>query len=180
MKKRVIPAEVHSDDQHISLQFDARTWFAKASLQQIEALKAINWGGDYSADSVAEYYATRTTKPLFDYLATKPKMGRDTVGFECHVNKWAALEWLKTHRPTVFQAIAPQVYKTVITVTVLSEKRIPDSVTLQGISEEIDTGSWIGAEVRADPEIVTGEDDIRKELRAMRNDEHFFDALLEG
>lgn len=103
-----IEAEARTDNYAIELKFDVVPWFKRASDAEIIALANLGsptleglWGGDIEADQVAEYFRHGPTKPLYDYLATKPKMGRDTVGFECHVNAEQAMAWLRKHRPAV-------------------------------------------------------------------------------
>lgn len=100
-KKRVqskppVKAEVHSDDYRVEIEFDAASWFAQATNDEILALAAIDWGGDYAADNVARFFSDTTTKKLFDYSG---------LGFECHVNEKTAMKWLKLHRPNLYKAI---------------------------------------------------------------------------
>jgi hypothetical protein len=98
-----IPAEVHTDDYHYEVAFDALPWFEQASDQEIIALARCGWGGDYEADEVAEFCADHNAQVarLFDYLSHGPRMGRDSVGFECRVDNNAALVWIKTNRPAL-------------------------------------------------------------------------------
>lgn len=101
-----ISATVHSDDYHIDFEFNAAPWFSQASDDEIVALAKIDWGGDYEADDVAQFFKKSTTKKLFDYLATSPTMGKDeTVGFECHIDADEAYRWLRENRPEVTKAI---------------------------------------------------------------------------
>lgn len=102
-----VEAEVHSDDHHVNIEFDAAGWFAQARDDEIETLAKSDWGGNYKADDVAEHFENTTTKRLFDYLRCDPTMGNDDpVGFECHVDAEQAVAWLHRHRPELAQRIA--------------------------------------------------------------------------
>ena len=106
----VIPAEVHSDDFHVQVKFDAVAWFKGATDKQLMELAESDWGGDYPADDVARFFSGLMTKPVFDYLATRPTAPNgDTVGFECHVDPKAAAAWLRRFRPSVWVRIAKEI-----------------------------------------------------------------------
>jgi len=98
----VVPAEAHSDDRKIEIDFDAEPWFAQASDGEIEALAKIGWGGDYEADRVADHFEGGATSRLFSCLALEPTMpDGDTVGYECHVESDAAAAWIRANRPAL-------------------------------------------------------------------------------
>lgn len=101
-----IRAECHSDDHHVETKFDATAYFEQASDDELLDLAKCDFGGDYAADAVAQFFDDRTTKRLFDYLATDPTMGRETVGFECHVDENDAMEWLAANRPELWRKVA--------------------------------------------------------------------------
>jgi hypothetical protein len=106
----MIHATCHTDDFLYDVAFDATPWFLQASDNQILALAAIDWGGDYAADEVALFTRHReeNLKALFDYLDRQPRVGgRDAVGFECHVDGDEAEAWLRQHRPTVHARLTP-------------------------------------------------------------------------
>lgn len=101
----MIPATAHTDDHLFQASFDAEPYFAQASEQELAALVDCGFGGDYPADRVAEWTRENVPHPelasLFDYLARSPRMGRDPVGFECHVDVEAAEAWLRRHHPSL-------------------------------------------------------------------------------
>lgn len=105
-----IPAEVHSDDYAAEARFDATPWFEQASDQEILDLAGCEWGGDYPADAVARFFEQRDSgvDRVFTYLSFQPPMSytSDAVGFECHVDALAALDWLRVHRPSVAARLA--------------------------------------------------------------------------
>jgi hypothetical protein len=92
----VIPAECHSDNHIIEIDFDALKWFEQASDKDILDLAKCEWGGDYPADAVAQHFERNLTKELFVYLE---KYAPDDCGFECHVNEACAIGWIKSNRP---------------------------------------------------------------------------------
>jgi hypothetical protein len=96
-----ISAECHSDDHAIQVEFDAAPWFAQASIEQIKALEACGWRGDYPADAVAQFFADTTTQPVFTYLHARNNADPGTCGFECSVNKHHARRWLDSYRPNI-------------------------------------------------------------------------------
>lgn len=103
MKKAVIRAEAHSDDHHVQVEFDAVHWFEQASDSEIADLARCDWGGDYPADAVAEFFdrtGKNSTSRLFRYLEAiaDDRSKKDVSGFECHVNRADAIQWVKAHR----------------------------------------------------------------------------------
>ena len=93
-----IRAECHSDDRAVEVPFDAYPWFAQASDNDIRALAACDWGGDYPADDVAEFAAGSNSdvQELFSYLGFRKS---EPCGFECNVNSQDALGFLRAARP---------------------------------------------------------------------------------
>lgn len=103
MPEYAIPAEAHTDDHIVKVEFDAAPWFAQASEEAILALSDCDWGGDEAADSVAEW-SVRTTPELqrvFDHY----NPDEDVSGFECHVDEEAAMAWLRANRPDVAELL---------------------------------------------------------------------------
>ena len=98
--KFTISAECHSDDFNVQIKFDAVKWFEQALDNSIEALAECDFGGDYAADCVAEYFEDDATKELFDYLRIVNKH-EVNCGFECHINSIEAIQWIAQHRPAL-------------------------------------------------------------------------------
>lgn len=111
--KIVIPAEAHSDDHVIEVEFDSEAWFESASDDEIRALAGIDWGGDYEADQIAltlsEY--DEDLKSLFDYLYLRNNRehAHPKIGYEVHVREAAALDWLSTKKPVLYAELARKV-----------------------------------------------------------------------
>jgi hypothetical protein len=104
----VIRAEVHTDDHKVYASFDATPFFEQATLDQVVALKAIDWGGDYQADAVALFMLGKDPEVglLFRYLELVPP-GSDgyPLGFECRVDEEDVLRWVRANRPDWLQLI---------------------------------------------------------------------------
>ncbi len=100
-----IPAEVHSDDYAAQAHFDALPWFKTASNEEIAALAAIEWRGDYAADAVWQDLPGEApeVRAVFDYVCTARRV-RD-IGHETSVDGAAALAWVKANRPEAFAQI---------------------------------------------------------------------------
>jgi hypothetical protein len=94
----MIPAEVHSDDFVHQVQFDAEKWFGRASAEEIIDLAQCGWGGDYAADEVAQFMEDQNPEiaALLEHCRSKVE-----CGFECHIQPFDALNWLKHHRPAL-------------------------------------------------------------------------------
>lgn len=104
----MIRAKVHTDDQRFAIEFDATKYFEQAPDDAIFDLARADWGGDYPADWVAEYfeYKNPDIKNMFRYLRDLDvRARRDPPGFEVYVNEEDAIEWLKGHRPLIARAI---------------------------------------------------------------------------
>lgn len=103
----MIRAECHSDDHAKSAEFDATPYFAVITPDEFQKLIDCDFGGDYPADEVAQFFSDKpgygTVREMFDYLGTGPKMlNGDTVGFECYVNEQDVAAWAETARPELF------------------------------------------------------------------------------
>ena len=110
-----VPAEVHSDDREVMIAFDAEPYLAQASDHEIEALVGCGWGGDYPADSVAEFFDLTPegedgpTREVFAYLhSNKDRLiPIDLHGFECRIVLEAGEQWLRTNRPQLALRLLP-------------------------------------------------------------------------
>lgn len=99
----VIPAEVHTDDYCIEVPFDALLWFEQASEQAIVKLSECDWGGDYPADVVAQESSAWFKE--IDKVFVHNNHNEDLSGFECSVDGDAALKWLESNKPGIYQII---------------------------------------------------------------------------
>lgn len=102
----MIKAECHSDDRNVEIIFDATVWFEQAKDKAIIDLASCGWGGDYPADSVAEYMADHIEKIafMFKYLEAIQNdwTKKDCHGFECHIlDEKAANVWISKNRPQI-------------------------------------------------------------------------------
>jgi hypothetical protein len=104
-----VPAESHSDDRVVEVSFDAAPWFKRATDEEIIKLANCGFGGDYPADEVSMGLAGQIPElsELHNYIGRVQKAGRD-CGFECHVDRDAALAWIKAHRPALLDKIEVQ------------------------------------------------------------------------
>ena len=79
------------------VEFDAGPWFKTASKELIWSLTQCDWHGDDPADRMA------------CDLANKPELANffEEVkgGFEVHVNRTDALEYLRAYRPEVYELL---------------------------------------------------------------------------
>lgn len=106
--KPKIRAVCHSDDYAVEVEFDCVEWFEYASVSDIVNLALEGWGGDYSADAIADYYEEKNPDidRMFDYIYTyNGAHPRNTMGFECYINDDEALNWLQKNRPNVMKAL---------------------------------------------------------------------------
>ena len=87
-------------------EFDATPWFEQASPADIINLAECGWGGDYAADSVAEYMDKMIpdVTDMFTYIRLRQK--KSPVGFECHVERESAMQWLEKNKPSLFLKIS--------------------------------------------------------------------------
>lgn len=90
-----IRARVRSDDYRYECEFDAAPWFEQASEEEIQELADCGWGGDYGADAVALYFEDNNPEiaKLMEYCRSTQD-SYSALGFECYVNREAAMEWL--------------------------------------------------------------------------------------
>lgn len=107
--KVLIKAECHSDDRVYEVEFDAASWFKKASREEIIALAECGWGNDYPADAVAHFMAEHSEEvaDMFGYLERIAEIPSkcDIAGFVCSVNEDDAIGWLINNRRDVINAM---------------------------------------------------------------------------
>src|SRR2546421_10930454 len=88
----MIAARIHTDDGHHKVHFDATPWFEHATIEEINGLRRIEYGGNYEADSVAEFVADNDinleVKEVLEYC------NRQDIGFEVYVDEKAAERWI--------------------------------------------------------------------------------------
>lgn len=111
MLEQVIPAECYDDRHTHEAYFDAVSWFNQATDQEIKALADCGWGDNYPADAVAEFCRSfdSSVETMFDCMAIlnhNRGIYKDVTGFECHVDKDCALDWLCQHRPQLFELLS--------------------------------------------------------------------------
>lgn len=96
----VVPASGHSDDWLYEVTFDAADWLARASDSEIRALHDCDYGHDTAADEVlvAAAKTNREIADLLDYCRRTQQRSLH-IGFECVVNREAALAWIEENRP---------------------------------------------------------------------------------
>lgn len=101
-----VPARAWSGDRVVETSFDATPWLENAGVEEIVGLAASGWGRSPEADEVVRgTHRPRKVRRLLDYLALKPRMAGEAVGFECEVQAEPALSWLRVHRPEVYGAL---------------------------------------------------------------------------
>jgi hypothetical protein len=104
-----IPAKMVTDDHVATVDFDASKWFMNASDSAIVALADAGWSACERADGVAEAFAAGGHHPdpgvvdVFGYLSLVQKF--KTVGFECYIDQDAAMAWIQSRRPALFEKI---------------------------------------------------------------------------
>lgn len=99
MPKFTIPAEIHSDDHRVQVEFDALPWFETATENQVLSLRKGDWCCSIHADRVATEHPdpTKQIARVLDYCETITQTG-DPMGFEVWVLHRAAITWLKANR----------------------------------------------------------------------------------
>lgn len=95
-----VHAEAHSDDQEVSIPFDATIWFDQASDGEIVDLAAEDWRGEM-ADLVARLFEHTATAGLFRHTR------RTGSSFECSVDGDEALAWIAVNRQQILSSCQP-------------------------------------------------------------------------
>jgi hypothetical protein len=107
----MIRAEVHGDDHRAPASFDATPFFGQATLEDIQGLRAVGWGGDYEADRVAQFMGDQDGQVarVFHHLSFGPARpgSTDPVGFESHVCEEDVARRVKASRPDWFGKVWP-------------------------------------------------------------------------
>jgi len=99
-----IHAVASSDDDNISIEFDAKAYFESERskenfLEIIQKLNECDFDADYPTDTVAEYFSDSTTKRLFTYLhSINPEKN---IGYRCTISKEDVERWMKKENITV-------------------------------------------------------------------------------
>lgn len=93
-----IPASVVSDDENVTILFDAVAYFeselSNGNIETVmEALEGCDFDADYPTDTIAEFFSENETKRLFDYLHSID--ADNDVGYRCTINKQATYKWLQ-------------------------------------------------------------------------------------
>lgn len=102
----MIQGKCRSDDYNVEIEFDATAWFEQASEADIIKLAECQWGGDYPADAVSEFFSDQETSRIFDYVSNHPaKLSNNAVGHETYVDSDQAVRWLEENRPEIAKAI---------------------------------------------------------------------------
>ena len=101
-----IPARIYSNDCAHYKEFDASSWFAVASTENILRLSENSWGGEYVADELAKYVMDQDddVATVLQYVMFQ-RHGGLQAGFKCEVDAVSALEWLAFVRPNVLAEI---------------------------------------------------------------------------
>lgn len=100
VKAPMVTAEFWTDDYVFETSFDATPYFEKASEKELLALMECDFSGDSASDAVAEHAATYTPKlqDAMNYIALHNKGARDSIGFECSVDRKSFLVWMSGRR----------------------------------------------------------------------------------
>lgn len=93
----VIPASVTTDDDNVTLVFDAVAYFESelknGNIETVFAsLEGCDFDADYPTDTIAEFFSDSATKRLFDYLSAVDEAL--DIGYRCTIDKQAAFVWL--------------------------------------------------------------------------------------
>lgn len=99
-----IMATVKSDDGNINISFNALDYFESAlkngNVDEVfEALDGCDFSNDYPVDNVVEYFSDTATRRLFNHLELFD--GDSNIGYQCVIDKDAALKWLARARTAV-------------------------------------------------------------------------------
>lgn len=106
----MVSARCWSDDRVVEVDFNAAPWLSTAGGEDILALAACGWRGDYAADKVAEWEAERNpdVSVMFEYVNARAQVPNSELGFECSVDEEQAKAWLQTHRRDVWVQVICQ------------------------------------------------------------------------
>ncbi len=101
----MIKASLKDDNDIISIDFDVTAWFEQATDDQIVALAKSEWGYDYEADAVADYFFEKdeNVTKFFTCLRIMQEIGRGNNGFACAIDDGEAIKWVTEHRPHLLE-----------------------------------------------------------------------------
>jgi hypothetical protein len=108
-----VPAEAWSDDRSHDVHFDAAPYLRQADETSIVSLYDCDFRGDYPADHVAEWSAGQEPelKALLDFVHPDPPpptfLG-SSIGWECAVDRDAALAFIRAERPEILPLIGQE------------------------------------------------------------------------
>ena len=88
----MIPARIDTNDGHYEVHFDATPWFEHATIEEINGLRQIEYGGDYEDDSVVEFVADSDIN--IEVKAVLEYCNRQDIGFAVYVDEEAAERWV--------------------------------------------------------------------------------------
>jgi hypothetical protein len=105
----VIPAVARSHDKQLAVEFDAEPYFAAAEEQDLMELAKRDFSGGHPAWTMAEALAPNEPelRALLDQVIAASARGEviGFVGFDCRVDRQAALAWIGHHRPRLAERI---------------------------------------------------------------------------
>lgn len=105
-----VEATFYTDDRVFEVKFDARTFMATATDEQLNAIYTVGFGGDYCTDDVADHLATywghtpegAQVRDAFAYLGLRNEARNvESVGFECRLDGHDFMTWLGACRPSL-------------------------------------------------------------------------------
>lgn len=100
---KIVPADLHSDDQVVSMTVDIRPFLETATEDELNELIGDDWAYAESADRVAyalEAAGDPGASRLFWYLGLNPGgTGNEQVGFGLSADGEVALDWIAENRP---------------------------------------------------------------------------------
>lgn len=98
-----VPASGHSDDWVYDIEFDATRWFEQASDDELRALHGKAFCNAEAADVVLLFFENTgaDVRQLLEYCRRTQANGADGVGFECIVDREAAMAWIAARRPAL-------------------------------------------------------------------------------
>lgn len=98
---RKVPAYIRTDDLVHEGHFDASPWFDQATADEIEALRAIGWRGDYAADDVG-WFMQDLDDDVDEVLTA---VDEHSLGFEVIVDPDAAEAWVAAARSPILDQV---------------------------------------------------------------------------
>ena len=105
-KGLTIPARVRTSDCAMYAQFDARSWFRIARVEDVVELARNDWRGEHLAEEIVSC-AADTNPAVADLLqyVMHLRHGGEYAGCRCFVDRVSAQEWLAYNRPDVLSKL---------------------------------------------------------------------------